>query len=295
MICFFFFFFYYSYVNCACVSLRLFLYSPVKACDFCDLSCAILLMMWDGEWSALCWVVWRRFDNYGTIILLCTVMPCGKRFLSSSSSSLRKSFATVLKCRFLSHSRMLCVSVIAWRGGDKTGLNCHIIWMSGGKSLNTLFTLNLICGFVFFLSASKSKVSPPLFQTHPHSHTLSSIFYLRIPSYPIPFCPLYFIRSVSIHSCNAHRNTPHFTDHNPQSLYCSTSNQSARVHNTRPPVTVIDNNEERATKQATSNSLWFTLKVVPICIQHYASSSLISVFSLRSIMSWHTMYAGMPL
>lgn len=60
------------------------------------------------------------------------------------------------------------------------------------------------------------------FKYFPPPHSLVSHTVLSIVFHP--YC--------MVHSGNVHRNTPHFTDHNPQSVYCSTSNQSARVHNT---------------------------------------------------------------
>lgn len=103
--------------------------------------------------------------------------------------------------------------------------------MSGGKSLNTLFTLNLICGFVFFLCIEIQSFPLSTRFTHIRTHfqvfstsAFPRIAYRSVHCMDEPYC--------MVHSGNVHRNTPHFTDHNPQSVYCSTSNQSARVHNT---------------------------------------------------------------
>lgn len=74
---------------------------------------------------------------------------------------------------------MVCERVwITWRTSDKTGLNCHIIWTSGGKSLNTLHWIWCAfgCCFIFFFCFLS------LFSSRRMRQTLlqARVFYLMI-------------------------------------------------------------------------------------------------------------------
>lgn len=140
--------------------------------------------------------------------------------------------------------------------------------MSGGKSLNTLFTLDLICGFVF--STPKNPTIPPHFHTSKYFLTPNS---LQI-WYGTLFHPLR-----TVYSCNAHRNIPHFNT--------TILNYSIARHRIKVRECIISNYQlqssiikwKRATKQTTSNSLCFTLKVVFVYnITHRHRLFLLSIF-----------------
>lgn len=104
---------------------RFFLFS----CNICDLLCYCVD---DVSWAG----VERRFDLIPTIVQF--------------NNGMWFCVGTLAPIHSLAAVYGIWACVITWRTSDKTGLNCHIIWTSGGKSLNTLHWIWCAFGCCFF-------------------------------------------------------------------------------------------------------------------------------------------------